>query len=72
MPTAKEELVPRPERAGKIRLVIQTNLLHIQHFHRLPDSRVLDFLKRRDPFRLGVGKLGAIVKKKEANAVHLQ
>ena len=49
---------------GKIRLIIQTNLLHIQHFHRLPDSRVLDFLKRRDPFRLGVGKLGAIVKKR--------
>ena len=48
---------------GKIRLIIQTNLLHIQHFHSLPNSRVLNFFERRDSFRLGVGKLCAIVEK---------
>ena len=38
-------------------------LLHIQHFHSLPDSRMLNFLKGRDSFRLGIGKFRTIVEK---------
>ena len=61
MPTANEEEVPSPERAGRARLVGDAHLAHVEHLHGVAHCGVLELRRVADPLDPRVDELVSVL-----------